>query len=101
MKVRPVSSASTMPNSDCARSTCPAPARISRSSASLPALPLARTISTAPASACGERRALRLEQRVATPGRERQHRVELVAAEGVALGGALDLDEAAAVVHHH
>ena len=34
-------------------------------------------------------------------GREVEQRIELVAAEGVALGGALHLDEAAAVVHDH
>ena len=32
---------------------------------------------------------------------EREQRVEFVAAERVAFGGALQFDEAAAVVHHH
>src|SRR5690606_411314 len=52
-------------------------------------------------SARGQRGLLGREQFAAALGRELQHRVELVAAEGVAFGRALELDEPAAVVHHH
>src|SRR3546814_4169832 len=78
-----------------------------RNSASLPALPLAMTSFMA----CAERRdraasarqslALGVEQLRAAGFGQRQQGVEFVAAAGVALGRALQFDEAAAVVHYH
>src|SRR5690242_8583564 len=97
-----------MPNDDCAMSSYPSGARIAASSRNLPALLLARTAFTnlrasrpaRPDSGCSrERLRLKGKQLAQTGGREVQQRVELVTAEGVSLGRALNLDERAAVVH--
>src|SRR5690606_14957330 len=76
-------------------------------SASLPALPDATTIRFIYASGvgrCGSAAqgfALDLDQPRDPLLCQRGHRVQLLAAEGMALRGALQLDETAAVVHHH
>src|SRR3982750_3361085 len=83
-----------MPSSLCAMSSMRQAPRISRISPSFPALLLASTMLRT------QRLALRDQQFADALLREREQRVEFVAAERVAFGGTLQLDEAAAVVHH-
>ena len=91
------SSASAMPRSDCATSSMPVSASTSRISASLPRLPLARTMRGGITSAgSASRWTGRARQRLSTRARAARR-----ARRGgrLAFGGALHLDETAAAVH--
>src|SRR6056297_1344137 len=102
--VRPVSSTSPMPSSPWEATCTRNSSRMARISASLPRLPVATTMlepacSKATSSGGGQRLVLRRHQLNDAGASEIQQALELVAAEGVSLGGALHLDEGACVVH--
>src|ERR1700681_1268437 len=73
----------------------------SRNSRSLPGLPVAMTSGLRRASLRGACTELSGMQPGDTLCREVQQLIEFVAAKRVSFGGALDLDERAAAVHHH
>src|SRR5688572_24373787 len=101
-KVLPVSGGASMPKSDWRARLQPRPDSNSENSRSLPGLPLASTTRMSTTSAASGSRAylgLQLEQLRDALGREVEQRIELVAAERMAFGRALHLDEATTVVH--
>src|SRR5690606_2409089 len=99
--VSPVSSTSSTPSSPCGTSCTALPSSNARSSASLPALALARTRRGAgwsgTAGSGAQRSALGVEQLPDALVGQPQQGVQFLAAERVAFGGALQLDEATAV----
>src|SRR4249919_1174079 len=95
-KVPAVSSISATPSSPCAMQSMPLPRNRSSNSANLPRLPLAITSFTMPPLPL-QRLALGGQQLADAFFRQHQQGIHLVATEGVTFGGALQLDEAAAV----
>src|SRR5690606_13901096 len=98
-KLSPVSGMSSTPRLPCATNSNPASPSSRLNSASFPGLPLATTMRFM--GLAGECLALDLDQAGDALFGQGGHGIQLAAAERVALGGALQLDEAAAVVHHH
>src|SRR5690606_34220952 len=97
-KVSPVSSAGSTPKCDCGSSSMPSPCSSAATSRVLPSLLLARTTRM---GLLLQGLPLQLDQLGDAFAGQCRHLVELLQPEGMAFGGALQLDERAGIVHHH
>src|SRR5690606_16373059 len=97
-KVSPVSSAGSTPKCDCGSSSMPSPCSSAATSRVLPSLLLARTTRM---GLLLQGLPLQLDQLGDAFAGQCRHLVELLQPEGMAFGGALQLDERAGIAHHH
>src|SRR5690606_36773585 len=98
--VMPVSATGPTPAASCAIRSNPRPSSSAAISASLPGLPVA-TIQRSGIATAPQGLRLRLERPADAALGEREKPVQFAAVKGVPLGGTLDLDVAARLVHDH